>query len=316
MRPRTALLIGLLAVTAPLFGQGTLPRTPDGHPDLQGVWTNATITRMERPPEFAGKATVTDAEAKAYEEKDNATSSLDTSVDSGFNRATGGPGVGAYNNLFTDRGSELARIDGLKRTSLIVDPLDGKVPPRLTPAPPSNFIGGSFDDVSQRPLAERCIIGQASSTGPPMMPALYDNYQIVQTPEYVMILVEMIHDARIIRINGKHPPGNIRQLVGDSIGHWEGDSLVAETTNFDPRTAFARSSGHLKVIERFRRVDATTILYRATIDDPTTFAKPLIMEFPVVANPGPEYEYACHEGNYAMADILRGARKQESEEKH
>lgn len=314
-------LSGPVAAQAPARpgGQGAtaIPRTPDGHPDLQGVWTNATITRMERPPEFAGKATVTDAEAKAYEEKDNATSSLDTSVDSGFNRATGGPGVGAYNNLFTDRGSELARVDGVKRTSLIVDPPDGRVPPRLSPVPPSNFIGGSFDDVTQRPLAERCIIGQASSTGPPMMPALYDNfYQIVQTPEYVMILVEMIHDPRIIRIDGKHPQENIRQLVGDSIGHWEGDTLVVETTNFDPRTAFARTSGHLKVIERFRRVDSATIIYRATIDDPTTFAKPWTMEFPFVSTPGPVYEYACHEGNYAMADILGGARKQESQEKH
>jgi hypothetical protein len=294
-------------------GATAIPRTPDGHPDLQGVWTNATITRMERPPEFAGKATVTDAEAKAYEEKDNATSSLDTSVDSSFNRATGGPGVGAYNNLFTDRGSELARVDGLKRTSLIVDPQDGRIPPRLTPVPPSNFIGGSFDDVTRRPLAERCIIGQASSTGPPMMPALYDNfYQIVQTPEYVMILVEMIHDPRIIRMNGTHPSENIRQLVGDSIGHWEGDTLVVETTNFDPRTAFARTSGQLKVIERFRRVDAATILYRATIDDPTTFAKPWTMEFPFVATPGPVYEYACHEGNYALEDILGGARRTEA----
>jgi len=167
--------------------------------------------------------------------------------------------------------------------------------------------------VKDRPLSERCIIGFGSIAGPPMMPVLYNtNYQIVQTPDYLMIQVEMIHDTRIIRINGTHEPANIRQFFGDSVDHWDGDTLVAETTNFDPRTAFRGSSPNLKVTERFRRVDPNTILYRATIDDPSSFAKPFTMEFPFLATKGPVYEYACHEGNYSMPDILGGARKQES----
>jgi hypothetical protein len=299
-------------------GTNAIPRTPDGHPDLQGVWTNASITPLERPAEFAGKATVTDAEAKAYEDKHNRSDSLDTPVNSKYNKWAGGPGTGSYNNLFTDQGSELARVDGVKRTSFIVDPPDGKIPPRVTAASRGSwYSGGDSDDIKNHPLAERCIIGQASSVGPPMMPSLYDNYyQIVQTPEYVMILVEQIHDPRIIRMNGTHPSKNIRQMIGDSIGHWEGDTLVVETTNFDPRTTYAGSSGNVKVTERFRRVDSGTILYQATIDDPTTFTKPWTLEMPFLASNTPIYEYACHEGNYAMVDILKGARELESKGKH
>ncbi len=314
MRIQAAFLIGLLAVAAPLFGQRTLPRTPDGHPDLQGVWTNATITPVERPPEFAGKATLSDAEAKAFEDKDNQSNTLDSDVGSNFNRATGGSGVGAYNNLFVDRGSELARVDGVKRTSLIVDPPDGKVPRRTSTPPARLSASGAYDDVKDRPISERCIIGFGSTAGPPMMPVLYNNnYQIVQTPDYVMINVEMVHDTRVIRMRGTHPSKDVQQMLGDSIGQWEGDTLVVETTNFDPRTAFRRSSPGVKVTERFRRVDANTILYRATVDDPATLTKPMTLEFPFHATAGPVYEYACHEGNYAMTDILGGARKMESE---
>ena len=291
----------------------TIPRTPDGHPDFQGVWTNATLTTLERPEEFTGKTTVTDAEAKAYERKDVEANTLDSDVASNFNRATGGPGVGAYNNLFVDRGSELAKIDGVKRTSLIVDPPDGKLPLRIERAAASRTFG-SYNDVTDRPLSERCIIGFGSTAGPPMLPVLYNNnYQIVQTPDYVTIMVEMVHDARVIRMNGTHPPKNIRQLLGDSVGHWEGDTLVVETTNFDPRTAFRGSSPNLRVTEHFKRQDSNTILYRATIDDPATYSKQWTIEFPFVATAGPVYEYACHEGNYAMTDILGGARKLEVE---
>jgi hypothetical protein len=145
-----------------------------------------------------------------------------------------------------------------------------------------------------------------------MLPVLYNNtYQIVQTPEYVMILVEMIHDARIIRINGTHPPSNVRQWFGDSIGHWEGDTLVVDTTNFNDKNTFRGSSENLRVIERFTRVGPSTILYRATLNDPATFTKDWTLEYPFVATAGPIYEYACHEGNYAMTDILGGAREME-----
>jgi hypothetical protein len=173
---------------------------------------------------------------------------------------------------------------------------------------------GRFDSVKDRPVAERCIIGYGSTAGPPMMPVLYNNnYQIVQTADTVMILVEMNHDARTIRINGRHPAADVTFWLGDSIGRWEGDTLVVDTTNFRPEARFRGASEKLHVIERFRRVDANTILYKATIDDPSTFSKPWTMEFPFVAAAGPIYEYACHEGNYAMTDILGGARKLEKQ---
>ena len=325
MHYRLAVSIGFLviAIASPLPGQANghakaIPRSADGHPDLQGVWTNATLTPLERPADLAGKATLTDTEAKVYEKKDLQGNTLDSDVESNFNKATGGPGVGAYNNLFVDRGSELARVDGLKRTSLIIDPPDGKIPP-LTDAARQRTSGAlraftRYDSVKDRPLSERCIIGFGSTSGPPMLPVLYNNnYEIVQTPDAVMILVEMVHDIRVIRINGTHQPAEIRQLLGDSIGRWEGDTLVVDTTNFTDKPGSGGSSENLHVIERLRRVDAHTILYRATVDDPATYTQPWTLEYPFLATAGPVYEYACHEGNYAMPDILGGARKLETE---
>jgi hypothetical protein len=329
MTYRLAIAVGFLAAALP--GQTAdqskpakhtpskaVPRTPEGHPDFTGVWTNATLTPLERPAEFAGNATVTDAEAKAFEQKDLQSNTLDSDVDSGFNRATGGPGVGAYNNLFVDRGSELARVDGVKRTSLIIDPPDGKIPPITAAARERNAAMirdfGRYDSVKDRPLSERCIIGFGSTSGPPMLPVLYNNnYEIVETPSAVLILVEMVHDTRVIRINGTHKPANVHQLLGDSIGHWEGDTLVVDTTNFTDKTRFRGSSDSLHVVERFTRVDAGTILYKATVEDPATYTKPWTLEYPFVATAGPVYEYACHEGNYAMPDILGGARKADAE---
>jgi hypothetical protein len=168
--------------------------------------------------------------------------------------------------------------------------------------------------VKDRPLSERCLLGFGSTSGPPMLPVQYNsNYQIVQTPDYVMILVEMVHDARIIRMNGRHPPTDLRQWLGDSIGHWEGDTLVVDTTNFTDKTKFIGSGENLHVIERFTRTGPDTILYRATIDDPSTFTKQWTVAYPFSATAGPIYEYACHEGNYAEANILRGARKHDEE---
>ena len=300
-----------------------IPRTPDGHPDLQGVWTNATLTPLARPDSFA-KSTVTDEEARAFEKKDLEVNTLDSDVTSNFNRATGGPGVGAYNNLFVDRGNELARVDGVKRTSLIIDPPDGKMPARTAGAPRAQggggqgeqFAGMSYDSVKRRPLSERCLIGFGSTSGPPMLPVLYNNnYEIVQTPDAVMILVEMVHDVRVIRMNAQHGAPELQKCLGDSVGHWEGDTLVVETVNVNPKKRFRGSSESVKVTERFRRVDASTILYRATIDDPAAYAKPWTLEYPFLATSGPVYEYACHEGNYSMQDILGGARKQEAASK-
>jgi len=290
-------------------------RTPDGHSDLQGVWTNATITPLQRPSALAGKPTVTDAEARVIEKNQaEELQSVDGKSEHPLLAAAGSNGTGGYNVLFIDRGSELARVDGVKRTSLIIDPPDGKLPTLTAEAKRRNMemirSFFTFNTVKDRPLSERCLLGFGSTSGPPMLPVLYNNnYQIVQTPDHVMILVEMVHDVRIIRINGTHAPSNVRQWLGDSIGHWEGDTLVVDTTNFTDQTIFEGSSTNLHVIERFRRIDANTILYRATIDDPSTFAKIWTVEYPFVATRGPVYEYACHEGNYAMPDIMGGARK-------
>ncbi|HLH00915.1 MAG TPA: hypothetical protein VKX49_31705 [Bryobacteraceae bacterium] len=298
-----------------------IPRTPSGHPDLQGVWTNATVTPMERPAKFANKPTLTDAEAREYEkEAAKELADVDGKSESPLLAAAGSNGTGGYNVLFIDRGSELARVDGVKRTSLIVDPPDGKVPPRTKDSQKrmASIIRSYmvYDSVKDRPASERCLVGFGSTSGPPMMPVLYNNnYQIVQTEDAVMILVEMVHDVRVVRMNGTHPPASVREWLGDSIGHWEGDTLVVDTTNFNEKTLFEGASPDLHVVERFQRVNANTILYKVTIDDPSTFTRPWTMEYPFVAAPGPVYEYACHEGNYAMTDILGGARKTEADKK-
>ena len=295
------------------------PRTPDGKPDLQGVWTNATLTPLERPSSVGGKATLTDAEAAVWEKKSSDDEKkYDGKAANPIADALGSGGTGGYNALFVDHGTELARVDGVKRTSLIIDPPDGKVPPITAEAKARNAAMmrafSKFDSVKDRPLGERCLVSFGSSAGPPMLPVLYNNnYEIVQAPDNVVILVEMVHDARIVRMNATHAPSSVRQWFGDSIGHWEGDTLVVDTTNFTDKTRFRGASENLHVVERFTRVDQNTILYRVTIDDPSTFAKAWTVEYPFVATKGPVYEYACHEGNYAMTDILGGARKADEE---
>jgi hypothetical protein len=287
------------------------PRTPDGHPDLQGIWTNSTMTPLERPPQHAGKPVLSEAEAIAYEKQ--------TLVQGNRDRRDGGADadVGrAYNELFFEHGS-LARVDNTVRTSLIVDPPEGRIP-ALTPEAQKRLQAAAAearmhpaDGPENRGLAERCLFW--ATTGPPMLPGPYNNtYQIYQTPKYVMIMSEMIHESRIIPMDGRaHLPPGIRKWTGDSIGHWEGDTLVVDTTNFTSKTRFRGSSENLHVVERFTRAGPESILYRFTIDDPTTFTKPWTGELPFLATPGPIYEYACHEGNYALADILMGARADE-----
>jgi hypothetical protein len=320
MDSRFFAITGVLAMLGmPLAAQTgwQAPRTADGHPDLQGIWTNATITPLERPAELAGKPTLSDAEAAAFEKyAAKELADVDGKSEHPLLAAAGSNGTGGYNVLFIDRGTELARVDGKKRTSLIVDPPDGKIP-RMTVEGQKHFViegVGGMRGIKDRPLSERCILGFGSTAGPPMLPVLYNNnYQIVQTPTNVMILVEMVHDARIIRMNGTHPPASVRQWLGDSIGHWEGDTLVVDTTNFTGKTRFRGSTGDLHVVERFTRSGPDTILYRATIEDPATYTRPWTVEYPFVATAGPIYEYACHEGNYAETDILGGARKRDEE---
>src|SRR5579871_5993514 len=314
-----ALLVAPLGAQSSKSKAAAIPRAADGHPDFSGIWTNATVTPMERPKQFADKPTLTDAEAAVYEKaqaqdlKDE-----DGKSDGPIIRAAGSSGTGGYNALFIDRGTQMERIDGVKRSSLIVDPPDGKTP-ALTQEARGRMAKmfrsfNNYDDVKERPLSERCIIGFGSTAGPPMMPVLYNNtYQFVQTKDNLMILVEMVHDVRVIRMNGTHRPASVRTLLGDSIGHWEGDTLVVDTTNFRPEGAFSAASENLHVIERFQRISADQILYKVTIDDPSTYSKQWTMEFPFSATQGPVYEYACHEGNYAMTDIMGGARKMEAQ---
>src|SRR5579864_1317175 len=269
MSYRCLALVAVLGVTAavqspgqPQRGNakaktGMVPRTKDGHPDLQGVWTNATITPLQRPASLAGKATLTDAEATEFEKHAaQELQDVDGKSEHPLLAAAGSNGTGGYNILFIDRGTELARVDGVKRTSLIIDPADGKVPPITAEARKRNaevfrsYV--TFNKVKDRPLSERCLIGFGSTSGPPMLPVLYNNnYQIVQTPDAVMILVEMVHDARIVRMNATHAPPTVRQWLGDSVGHWEGDTLVVDTTNFTDKTRFRGSSENLHV-ERFQ----------------------------------------------------------------
>jgi hypothetical protein len=207
---------------------------------------------------------------------------------------------------------------------MVVDPPNGKIPP-LTPEAQKRFAermasfrrgdgGGPADGPEMRSLGERCILSFGSSAGPPMIPLLYNNnYQIVQTRDTVVILVEMVHDARIVRIGGEHRPAGVRTWMGDSIGHWDGDTLVVETTNFRKDQSFRGSSESLKVTERFTRVAANQILYHFTVEDPATFTRPWSGEVAMNATGEKIYEYACHEGNYALPGILAGARAQEEE---
>ncbi len=319
MSNRLLLIAPLLALTlaAQTASKKPIPRTADGHPDFQGVWTNATLTPMERPASFAGKLNLTEAEAKAFENHaQEELTSGDGKSDSDFHRRAGSGETGGYNALFIDRGSELARVDGVKRSSLVIDPRDGRVPP-LTPEARQRLQsmrrGASLASAKNRPLSERCLMSFGSSSGPPMLPVLYNNnYQIVQTGDRVMILVEMVHDARIIRMNAEHDPENIRKWLGDSVGHWEGDTLVVDTVHFNDAINFRGSSKNLHVIEKFTRADANTMLYRATLDDPTTWTKSWTIEYPFTATKGPVFEYACHEGNYSIVDVLGGARKEEA----
>ncbi|HTS49373.1 MAG TPA: hypothetical protein VMH05_15580 [Bryobacteraceae bacterium] len=305
-----SLLASLPAQTRPqsMSKDSIVGRTPDGHPDLQGIWNLMTATPLERPAEFAGKATVTDAEARAFEKKDRR-----DVVDIGnpqFDQAQ--EAVGAYDSDFWDDGRQLARVHGVKRTSLIIDPPDGKLPPRTEEGKKRiAFIVESYshyDKVQDRPISERCL----SDSEVPIIPfGADDNVQIVQTPGSILILSEVIHDARIVRMNATHLPSNIRLWLGDSIGRWVGETLVVDTTNFNNQMAARGTGEKLHVIESFSRIDANTLLYKATVEDPAMFTSPWTMEYPFAATSKPIFEYACHEGNYALPDILAGARKSE-----
>jgi hypothetical protein len=298
------------------------PRTADGQPDLQGVWTSATITPLERPAEFGDRKAMTAEEAAklegseaAYNEERNRPTDL---AKGEFATCRSGTGATCgYNNFWLDRGTLVASIGGEKRTSLIVDPANGRVPPliperRKFMAERGRTMRANFDGPEARPLGERCLLAFGSSSGPPMLPVLYNNhYQIVQNRDSVVILVEMVHDARIVRLGGEHLPATVRKWMGDSVGRWEGDTLVVETSNFTNWESFRGATSNLKVVERFTRDSADTIRYAFTVEDPAAFSQPWTAEIPLNRTNDAIYEYACHEGNYALPGILAGAREDE-----
>jgi hypothetical protein len=287
-----------------------VPRTPDGQPDLQGFWNNTTYTPLQRPANV-NKEFYTPDEAVAMIKKAAAAEAEQTV-----------PGtVEDVHYDFTQFGLDRSQAPLARnlRTSLIVDPADGKLPPltddgrrrQAARAEARKRAGGPTDAVQNQSLSVRCIL--MDRNGPPMLAGAYtNNYQLVQAPGYVMILVEMLHGPRIIPIDGRPPlPPAIRQLEGSSRGRWEGDTLVVETTNFTDVTGFQGSSEHMRLTERFTRVDADSLLYRFTVDDPSTWTRPWSAEVPWQRSVGPLFEHACHEGNYGLYNILAGARADE-----
>ena len=332
----------ILAATAVSWG-AEIPRTSDGKPDLSGYYDIATLTPLVRPANLADRLSLSDAEAQALAQRAAAIKAA-TSRASDPNRKAppeGGDGsegaagnVGGYNSVWVDNGAGAFKIDGKWRTSIITDPPNGRMP-ELTPQAKARaaerarysrpnrgdafwitegISPGPYDDPELRPTAERCLLSFGSSDGPPMLPVLYNNLkQIVQTKDTVMILNEMVHSARVIRVNGQHEPADIRRWLGDSIGRWEGDTLVVDTTNFNDTPALNGGTRKLHVIERFRRIDDKSLLYSFTVEDPNTWTRPWSGEILWPATEQRIFEYACHEGNYSFAGILRGARLLEAE---
>ncbi|HLG95015.1 MAG TPA: hypothetical protein VKX49_01755 [Bryobacteraceae bacterium] len=342
------------AQTAKTANSG-IRRMPDGHPDLQGTYDLATMTPMERLP--GDPPVLSKEQAEKLQQAEAARRAVDaTKLDpnrpappvggdktpgkSFFEilEKAGGGAVGGYDRLWLNQGTAYMVVDGQIRTSIVVDPPNGHVPPynakaraRMRAAgdralPTSDTSEnqdvqaaarrGEYDNPEQRPLSERCLLGFGSTSGPPALPDYFYNdlHQIVQTPDNIMILTEMIHEARVVRMNQPHLPKNIRRWMGDSVGHWEGDTLVIDTTNFNDKTRFRGATENLHVIERLSRIDSNTLLYRFTVEDPDTWDRPWTGELTWPATDKPILEYACQEGNYALGDVMRGARKQEADE--
>ena len=311
-------IVGVIAGTASAQQNWTVPRTADGQPDLQGVWTNNSATPMERPAAFEGKDTLTDeelavfraraAELHASEQAGNLLGPLlfqQVLQDPNFREFD--PGTGNYNSFW------LVERELDNRTSLIIDPPNGRTPPvteaarerrRSQPRP----TGGRADSHERRSFLDRCI-----SYGVPNLLAGYNSYfQIFQSANHVVVMQELIHDARVIPIdNTPRLDATVRQLHGDSRGHWEGDTLVVETTNYSARGAYRGATEGVRVIERFTRVAPDIVEYVVTFDDPDTWAQPWTLMIPLKASDDAMFEYACHEGNYAIAGILSGARAEE-----
>ena len=319
---QTVLVAGIAAVAlSPVIAvaqDATMPRTSWGAPDLQGVWDFRTLTPFERPVDLE-QDVYTDEERAEFEARRNAQIAVrDDQV----------PGdiVGNYNQFWFDADATVVETN---RTSLVVDPPDGRLP-SLTQAAEKRKMeramsregttrheptpGGWVEDLGSGMFAVRCILG--FNSGPPMTPAGYNqNVQVFQTEDHVVLLNEMVHSSRVVSLDGSgHIEGDIRQWMGDSRGYWDGDTLVVETTNFLRETSFRQglSDENLHLIERFTRVSPTTLMYEVTVNDPTAWTQPWSYEIPMQKSDQPMYEYACHEGNYGLYNILAGAREKEN----
>ena len=324
-----------LVLPAVLCAEDELPRTSYGKPDLSGTYDAATLTPLSRPRAYGDNLYLTPEEAEKLAEEERqrlAERQLASDPDreappEGGDGSEGAAGnVGGYNTFWIDRGDGALLVDGKFRTSILIDPPNGQMPPMTEAAREARaarFRGfrrgndgtawwleregpGPYDDIEQRPAAERCLLGFTGAT--PTFPSLYNNYKrIIQTEDHVMILIEMNHDARIVRMNSEHLPADQTTWLGDSIGWWEGDTLVVDTTNFRPGTQGRGGTESLHVVERFTR-NEDGVLYRFTVEDENVWTVPWTGEYQWRNSDQKVYEYACHEGNYAMGNIMRGAR--------
>jgi hypothetical protein len=335
----TALCAVPVALTSPAAAQPKAvaapykaPLTADGHPDLSGFWSNATLTPEQRPAALGDRLVYTPAEVAKLEgavvkevEEGNKPTDPNSGAEGGKEDpknlrpefAAAGGDVGGYNRGWLDPGSAVMRVHGEPRTSFLTT-ANGQPPPRKDGAGGAGGYPrgmGSFDNPENRSLGERCIMGFGRNAGPPMLPNGFynNNYQFLQTKDAFVIEVEMVHDTRVVHLNAQHRTDGERPWMGDSIGHWEGDTLVVETTNIPERQAYRGSWKNLKVTEKFTRVGKNRVLYQYTLDDPTMWAKPWGGEYEFSPLQGVIYEYACHEGNYALPGMLAGARNQEKE---
>jgi hypothetical protein len=305
---RVLVILGCVLLAAATVGaqakKSSVPRTADGRPDLQGMWDFAQLTPFERPGDFAGKEQITEEEAEEFAQKRIETTHKD-------NRDGGAAAdlERAYNDFWWDFGTRIH-----KQTSLVVDPPDGRIPAQ-TPEAQKRIAArrGKFDHPEERPLAERCILG--FNSGPPMVPSAYNNnVQIIQTPHHVVIVNEMVHSARVVPLDNRaHAPKEMRFLTGDSVGRWEGDTLVIDTTNFSKEGGFRGATTKLHLVERFTRLDDNTLRYEFTVDDPDTWTRKWSASIPMTRTDELMFEYACHEANYGLEGVLKGARYQDKQ---
>ena len=342
MTPIHLPLLASLIVTFAVHADAT--QDHQGHPDLSGVYDTGTLTPLNRPPQFGDRQFMNAEEAnlvltnikQRYKALERETSSGDrTAPQKGGdgNNNFGAGGVGGYNAFWIDPGNEVNKVNGSYRTSIIYDPPDGRQPPMTSEAllrraqiygsfghsndGTASWLAhdgpGPFDGPESLAPSERCLISFGATV--PTLPSLYNNYKrIVQTRDSIMILQEMVHDARIIRMNAQHSPGTNRKWMGDSIGHFEGDTLIVHTTNFKPLSSLGGADENLEVTERFKRADNGDLIYNFTVNNPTAWTAPWSGEYAWTRKDEDKvYEYACHEGNYAMGNVLRGARLLESE---